>query len=594
MKCFYKAFCAAMATVLLVTGAAIAQVLEQIPGDALVVVKITGLRQTSDKIARFTEDLGLVALNPDLADPLGAVQQQIGAVKGINEQGEAAFVLRDPQSVGAEKPDDAFLLLIPVADYAAFLGNFQGAQTQDGVTQVLIGEQQDDGYVAQWGAFAAVAPRRELVQQRPQQRLPVQGNHARKVWQERDIVVFANIPALRDRLAPVIQQNSQEFLEGMVEGMTRQAEDAQKFEPVVRVFGQQLLNVADAFLRDAQAATLTVQFHEDGLSTDLMADFAPTSYLGKIVAGLPSGNQSLLAGIPSGKYLAFGGAAMQGRTINQLIDDLVGPVVAEVLKLGDEYKPIADYLNAAKQYVSATQSQSFGMVAPEGALGAAPIVQVVQVQRGNPAQMLAATRAMAETQQQVMQAFGLPGGLMQLEYTEKAREVGGLQFDLFTQTVQVEDNDPMAAQQQQMMAMMYGPEGMQMYLAAIDDKLLAVSGLSEEKIVQAIEAARAGASPLSDLPGVKLVDARLPRNRMMVVYVPLDQIVATAASYAAQFGMPVQLNLPADLPPIGTAIAAHDSAMSVETFVPTTLLQNIISAGMQAFMGMQGGGNGGL
>lgn len=594
MRHWQKSLCCVWAMVLLMTGSAMAQVLEQIPSDALVVMKISGLRQTSDKIARFAEDLGLVAMNPDLADPLDALQQQIGAVKGINEQGEAAFVLRDPQAVGAEKPDESFLLLVPVSDYAAFLENFQSVRTQDGITHVLIGEQQDDAYIAQWGRYAVLSPNRQVIQSQPQQKLQVQGNQARKVWQERDIVVFANMPMLRDRLAPLIQQNTQEFLDSFVEGMTGEAADPQKFQQVARVFGQQLLNVADGFLRDAQVATFTFHFHEDGLAVDLMADFTPGSYLGKIVAGLPLGNQNLLAGIPSSKYLLFGGAAMQSRAVNQLIDDLVGPVVAEVLKLGDEYKPIADYLTAVKSYVSATQSQSFGMVAPEGALGAEPIVQIVHVQRGNPAEMIAANRVMAEAQQQIMQAFGLPGGMMRVEYTEKAREVGGVQFDLVTQTVQADENDPMAAQQQMMMAMMYGPEGMQMYLGALDGKLLAVSGLSEEQIVQAIEAARTGASPLSDLPGVKIVDARLPRNRVMVIYVPLDQIVTTVASYAAQFGMPVQMNLPADLPPIGTAVAVHESALSVETFVPTTLLQNIISAGMQAFMGMQGGGNGGL
>ena len=63
--------------------------------------------------------------------------------------------------------------------------------------------------------------------------------------------------------------------------------------------------------------------------------------------------------------------------------------------------------------------------------------------------------------------------------------------------------------------------------------------------------------------------------------------------YAQGFGLPVKLQLKPNLPPIGGSVASEGTSIRMDSHVPTSLLQNVISAGMQAYTQMQGGGAGG-
>ena len=56
--------------------------------------------------------------------------------------------------------------------------------------------------------------------------------------------------------------------------------------------------------------------------------------------------------------------------------------------------------------------------------------------------------------------------------------------------------------------------------------------------------------------------------------------------------------LPADLPPIGSTMSAEGAAVRMDTFVPSRLVEGLVSAALQVMMQMQGaqqpGGPGGL
>jgi hypothetical protein len=150
--------------------------------------------------------------------------------------------------------------------------------------------------------------------------------------------------------------------------------------------------------------------------------------------------------------------------------------------------------------------------------------------------------------------------------------------------------DPIAMRQAQMMNMMYGPQGAVVNIGTVGDKLLVVSGTSDEFISKAIEAVKTNATPLAQQPRVQKVASQLPRQRMAVVYVPVDDIVTTGLNYAQQFGFNMPVQLPPDLPPIGAAVSSEQSAIKVDAHIPTDLVQSLVAAGMQAMMQMQGGG----
>src|SRR5256885_16926259 len=99
---------------LLLAPVAQAQVLQQVPADALVVIKFNKLKATSDKIAALAQKLGIAQMNPDMADPLGKMQAEAGIKEGVDPAGDAALVLLNGK-MDEQKPPG--LVLIPVTDY---------------------------------------------------------------------------------------------------------------------------------------------------------------------------------------------------------------------------------------------------------------------------------------------------------------------------------------------------------------------------------------------------------------------------------------------------------------------------------------------
>src|SRR4051812_5175944 len=80
-------------------GARAEGVLDQVPSDALVVIKVNRLEQTNQKAGKWTEALGLAQLSPDAANPLGALQNKLGVKEGIDNKGDLAIVFLDPSKM---------------------------------------------------------------------------------------------------------------------------------------------------------------------------------------------------------------------------------------------------------------------------------------------------------------------------------------------------------------------------------------------------------------------------------------------------------------------------------------------------------------
>ena len=85
---------------LFLTTAVRAQVMDQVPADALMVIKVNNLDTTSQQFAKWAQDVGLAALNPQLADPLKSLQQQMGINEGLATNGEMAIAMLDPEKYG--------------------------------------------------------------------------------------------------------------------------------------------------------------------------------------------------------------------------------------------------------------------------------------------------------------------------------------------------------------------------------------------------------------------------------------------------------------------------------------------------------------
>jgi hypothetical protein len=543
-------------------------------------------------MAKLAQELGIANLLPAAGDPLGALQVETKTQQGIDLAGEMAFVMLDPAVAGGD-PERSLLILVPISDYPAFLANWPGAAAQEGVTEVKLGDTNEPGFVANWGKYAVIAPSRELVAKKPAAGIKAPSVTAKQLT-ERDMILYANFDALRSKLTPGLQMGRTQISQEVERGFAGNPQMA-RFAPVVKTIVNQMFNAVDRFVADAQATSVGMSFAPEGISATVVAEFKPDSYLATNLASIKNSDAPMMNGLPEAKYLAYGGSTIDPAAANKLVSDIVDPVVQELMKIGPEMAPAKDYVDALKAYITASRSQSFGMVAPNGPIGTQALFQMVAVQTGDAPAMVAAYTKMMQAQTSMMKAL-VPNaaGLPMPTYTQGGKTVDGVKFDQITTKLDPAANNAAAMQQAQALQMMYGPEGMVMNYGVLDPThMLAASGVPDSLISSAIAAAKANRTTVADAESLKGVKSQLPKQRLMEMYFSVGEFATTGLNYARQLGLTIPVQLAPDLPPIGmTAATENNTALRIDVHVPTTLVQSLIAAGMQAQMQMQGGGPG--
>src|SRR5256885_11941238 len=112
MKTTRRVFAALVIVAFIMCSMVRAQVLDQVPEQALVVVKVTNLQGFSTKLGKLCTDLQLVAQVPPLADPLGALQEKLKIQNGLDKSGDAVFAFLDP-AITDGNDEESVLLLWP-------------------------------------------------------------------------------------------------------------------------------------------------------------------------------------------------------------------------------------------------------------------------------------------------------------------------------------------------------------------------------------------------------------------------------------------------------------------------------------------------
>ncbi len=591
----------AMALAVFLVQSVQAQVAKQLPADTLFVLKVSNLRQTSDKVNKLLNTLGVAQL-AGIQDPLATVKQQMGINAGLREDGEAVFAYLDPTSTGVDE-DESMLILLPVADYQAFLGNFEDAQTEGAVTSVRL--QGSPTFVSQWGQYAALSPARQIVQSAPEAAMAV-ANALSKDVAGSDAIFYANFEKIRPLVLPKLQQAREEALRDAERELAGN-EQQKQFVPVAKAAITQGFGAVEQLLNESNAGAISLNLTDQGIAINAIADFQPASELGKMVSSLKGTNESLVRGLPTGEYLVYGGWSIESDALVEQLVKFAGPILQAVAESQGKAAEGEKMLAATRQFYAAFKEMSFGWVAPTGQLGQEALLQMVAVNRGDAAAMRQASQAMAEAQGAL---FGEMMGGAGIAYTDNAKTIAGVEFDAVQVNLNLQPPAPAenetpeqrrarqramreAEQAQRALAVLYGPGGMTQYNALVGDTFLIASGVSDEVLGKLVESAKANTDLLAGKAHVQSVNQALPQQRIAALYIPLDQWAKTGAVYAARFNFPVQLQLPPDLPPIGVVVTTEGATLRVESYIPVDLIQSLIAAGLQAAGGAgMGGGMG--
>lgn len=580
----HRSLVAAVAlAVFLLPAVARAQLLQFVPQDALLVVKVNNLQQFSQQISGLARAAGLDKVNPILGgDPLMMVQGMTGMTGGLNKGGDGAWVL-----LNVEGQEPTFLSLVPVSDYQAFLKNFGEAQVEGEVSQVVI--QGEDVYASQWGDFAAISNQKAVVQQQPTG-LQVEGP-VQKELDGNDFTVYLNMPALKDKVLPMLQMQREMLRTQFVQGLQANPE-AQEFQPAIESLFDQVMDAVEGFFNNTQALTYGVDLDQKGVKSSFVAAFNPGTYPANLVQKIDGTQEPLAASLPNLNYIIWGGYAVDPEVSRQLVGDLVSPVVTELKPLGEEIQPLVNYLEAMVQMMGAVNQQAFGLIEPTAPLGEEPLYQLVAITEGDTKTIVESQRKMFEAQKQMPLLAG--GGQMEADvtYTPGATTIAGVKLDRFEADLNLDAQNPQEAQAQQQLDWLYGPGGPSGYTGTINENLqIFTMGASDDVVEQLIQAARAeGATTQPEAQ--QQVAERLPQNRFAAVYFAPDTLLATVLRYAQQMGLPMQLQVPEGLPPVGATLATEETAVRADSYVSAELIKGLVDVGTQAqamFGGMGGG-----
>jgi len=581
---------------LALTPFARAQVLDYVPADALAVVKVNKLADVNAKVIKLANELGLAQMQPALADPLATLMDKAGWKNGLDKTGDAAIVIMGgPAKAGPRGMRPEMLVLLPVTDYAAFVANFANPVVEGEITQVTVPNTPRPQFVTHWGKYAAMTNTKTVVAQKPEG-LKISSPVIAKEFESKDVVLFANMPALREKALPQIRK----FRDMMMTRMkTQQAKMGPYGNMAEAAIGQEFAAV-EAFIRDSTGAALSLNISDAGLNFAGVADFAPESYLGQNIAKIESTDDSGLAGLPNGKYIAYGGYKMSP-ALGKMLMDFTTPIIKSMAH-ENEMGPMVENM---QKMIMSSKSATMGIVAPRGALGTTSLVQGYTITHGDATAIANGMRqyftmlgtalvppASAPAPATTAPAEAAPNVTFHTDVKANAKVVDGISFDMYSLQIAMNPRNPQEAQAAQGLAFLYGPNGMTYYMGVINDQtVLTVMG-NDNLLGDAVTSAKANTDVLGQKANVKAVAAQLPKNHVAIGYFALDELLTTVATYAAQFGFPVNLQLPPDLPPIGMAVTTENSSARAEAHVPTQLVQSIVAAVMQTMMQMQGGQGG--
>ena len=561
-----------------------AQVLDQVPSDAVAVLEVKNLQDTNQKAAKIANAWGLDEWQPDFKDPLAALMKHGHISKGVNTNGDMAIALVTNNG-NLDNPDA--LALIPVSNYADFVGNFEKVGDADGGVQEIKNPQSGGNlFVAQHGNYAALSSSKAQLQKHADG-LKLDGPAAAEA-KAKDAILFFNIPALQKQILPQMVQGRQEFLDAFSKAFEANPQ-MKDYGALAKSLGGKMFDAAEQFIKDSHGIVISVNLGQQGILFSGLGLFGADSRWGTTIAKFQNTKEPLLTGLPEHKYFGFGGMAWNPKVASEVAAEILDPIHDSLANSQGQAKELAGMIDLAKSSIASTSRMSAGYVVPEGG----GFVQQVQVWTGNAQVIDQNQRKIIESYSNMMAAPGA-GVAMKVKAGEP-KEIDGVKLNTYEMTIEADQNNPQAMQVRMIMQMFYGGTTITTAAGPVNDNTyLMVQGGNDDFLKQAVAAAKAGKDVLGTSQLVANVAKELPQQRFCEEYVSLDNIIAQGVKLAQNFGLPFQVKVPADLPPLGISIGSDGPCIRGDMYVPSQTVQSLIAAGLQAAQQAQKGGNGAL
>ncbi len=570
---------------------AAADPLSVIPSDALGVVVINNLADTSARIQKLTEKMQIPV--PEL---LPMAQLYTGAQQGLDDQGSLAAAIF-PGDDELSSWSSMVAVFVPVTDYKAFIDQLQPDDAGDEMSAVTIFGMQ---FLAmQKGEFAVLASgdaKDLLVKIKAASKGIADTVTPMRPWIGAQQLAAVATPEGKTRLVKAISG----FLDVAVQGIQDAAADTDDDEEAKQAAealrsATETMKVAKELvaLIDEQVTQLGLGVRIDettALHLSTRAMFVSEGGLSKWAASVKRPESGLLKGLPAGKFtLAYGGASVQSaETITKMYDRMTQ---AGMIMLGldeENQKQLNDVLAKYRQNQISTAAL-MGQPRPGDSIMSTSM-QVEHVR--DAALQLQLAREMFA----VFSKVRFPGGDPDRQaYSVADVTVGDLKAVDVTMDMgamlgganQAEAAGALGG----ILQKLFGNDGvMHSYITVADDHTL-VMAYSKEQLQYAVKHVRSGDAGLETDESIANTDKLLPAAPQWAAYLSPQGIVQWVDMFLKQVPE-LNFNLP-PFPasdPIGLAAKVSAEGLDAEIVLPESVVAGVGQyIGVIQQMIMQGG-----
>lgn len=544
--------------------AAMPNIYSMAPDGALAIIAVPSLNNVQTKIANLDKQLGLGL--PPLQNILPMLKMQLGVENGIDDNGGILFAITGMPAPG--EPDPPAILLIPVSNYKAFLGNFN-AKDNGGVTEIVfegeaVSVKSIDGYAVMGLNGNSVDNYTKPAANNLNQ---AAGQFGAASLERSDIALYINMGKLGPMLSPMVQFG----LMGMMQELENAAlppEQLEMTKAVFKLYGAML----NAVMNDAQSMTIGFDVTDKGIGLSTTTQFKAGSSLGEAFAKAPAAKLKFDR-LPNRPYLILG--ASDFSTL-----------------------PIQKWANTAKQLMgndawSTIMKSSFDMMGKQSTMQMAyytpgangPVTSfltgVSVIPTDNPDAYI------NDMQKMMTNLTDVPDSMLTYNFKKNALELDGQQVHQYS----MKTNFPpeVAAQMGPFLDMLGTQSG---YIAKSKSGIVTTVGADPTLLREALKTAEGGGE-LGNNSGVLNISKQLGTDRVTEVYINVGELGKMVLGFVRMFNPQINVQLPQNMDPIGIGMSAGHNGMATRTYIPMSLMKTIADTAKKFAPGMGGGAGAG-
>ncbi len=558
---------------------AASDVLGQVPSNALAVLVVKDVRQTTNKIDKFLADAGLAPLLRQQM-PKGALDTLITATmmgQGFNPDGGFAVAMMDPSAYGidliemmspasapASEPATAtaekklpFVIYVPGNDVESVFANYKISKAGK-YPQVAL--RMGSVYATTSGGYVAISPIEKVLEDAvaaPRKLASDITGQQAEVMKDSAFSIYVNLK-LGSPLVSKLMENVQKQM--------------QKGSPMGAM---PIMGVYKDLLAQLQTVVVSGKIESTGIVFDVLVAADPNSAYGKVMAQYQGTSGTYVDRLPNLPY--FVAAGMQ---IHETKDsaDVTAKSIDQMLAM-DALKGLSEETRThVKKLVVDMQGQVTSMQiafggAPEGVSGFAG-AGVFECKDSAAFKGLMAQAA--EVVQEVV--HGLAGDNADLKslavtYTKDAEKSDSLSVDV------IEISGPNIEKNAEDITKALGEDKLRLRVVALDKGLAVVTfGGGEAMVSAAVKSARGGGSIPSE-PGTVEAMKYMPASRVCVELFNFANLFDIVKKMDESGGMPFSLQ---SKTPIAVGVGMSGSNERISVYIPTSLVKDV--AGIVAMM----------